>query len=161
MIDWLAEATDFVEDVGLDAKMVESVVENPQRVEMDPRTSVVGYDVKRLKRGDIEVVVGYSDPENPMILFVRLLGPAEGWSGGRGAKGGTGGAGKGPSTVTDMVKRAQALGYTVEYSTHIKLMWDGKFAMAIPRTPSDYRSLVNSWHQLLRDHKTRTENTDA
>ena len=32
MIGWLTEATDFVEDVGLDAKMVESVVENPQRV---------------------------------------------------------------------------------------------------------------------------------
>lgn len=161
MIGWLPEARDFVEDVGLDVEMIEAAVESPQRVELDPRTSAVGYDVKRLRRGDVEVVVGHSDPDNPMILFVRLLGPAQGQSGGRGSRSGGGGATKNPSTVTDLVKRAQGLGYTVEYSTHIKLMWNGKYAVALPRTPSDYRSLINSWHEVLRDHKTRTENTDA
>lgn len=160
-ITWLPEATDFVEDVGLDPEIVLAVVQNPLRTERDPRSNLVGYEIKRLRRGDIEAVVGYLDPANPAIMFVRLLDSRGGRPTGKSTKGGTGRAGDGPSNVTDLVKRAQEMGYTTEYSTHIKLMWKGSFAMAVPRTPSDYRSLTNVWHQLVRDHKTRMEESNG
>jgi hypothetical protein len=155
-LTWHQDAEDFVDDTGMDRAIIEAAARFPTSTSPDPRSATEGYPIKRLRRGDIEVVVGYREPKEPMILFVRLETPGEGRSM-RSASAGGGHGSSIPPTMTEMHRRIQALGYHLSSTTrHTKVLTrDGAPITTLPRTPSDNRSLANAWMQFQRAHQAR------
>ena len=122
---WNDEAKNFVEIYGVDTRLIVDTVRAPQAVSLDPRSAEVGYDIKRLRRGDVEVVVGYREPEYPTILYVRLATPDD-TQGPKRSHGGAKGSSL-PPTVTELHRRITTQGYSLEYgAAHIKVIDDEK-----------------------------------
>lgn len=151
-LHWHQDAEDFIERYRLDRQFVEDVVRSPQATEVDPRTQKVGYQVLRLRRGDIEVVVGYREPREPMVLFVRLLSGDN--ESPRHSVGGTKGSSI-PPTLPELRRRITMYGYTITHDArHSKVLsTEGHLIAVLPKTPSDHRSLANSWRAFMRGHE--------
>lgn len=150
---WNDEAKNFVELYGVDTRLIVDAVRAPQSISIDPRTPEVGYDIKRLRRGDVEVVVGYRDPERPMILYVRLATPDDD-QGPKRSPGGTRGSSL-PPTIAELHRRIVMAGYSLEHSAaHVKVIdREGNLLMPLPKTPSDRRAIANCWHDFLRNDR--------
>lgn len=150
---WNDEAKNFVELYNVDTRLIVDAVRAPQMISIDPRTAEVGYDIKRLRRGDVEVVVGYRDPEYPMILYVRLATPDDD-QGARRSPGGISGSSV-PPTMGELHRRITMAGYRIDHSAaHPRVMTkDGDFLMSIAKTPSDKRSLANTWRDFLKNDR--------
>jgi len=148
---WNDEAKNFVELYGVDTRLIVDAVRAPQSVSIDPRTNEVGYPIKRLRRGDVEVVVGYREPEWPTILYVRLATPDDD-QGPKRSPGGVSGSSV-PPTMGELHRRITMAGYQVQTggAAHPKVVSQtGDVLMSIPNTPSDKRSLANTWRDFVR-----------
>lgn len=151
---WNHAARSFVEDYSLDQRLVEDVVRKPDHIERDPHEAEVGYPVRRLRRGDITVVVGFREPDRPTILFVRLNHPGERVVAQRGAGTGSGSA-PAPSTLHEILRQATARGYEVRYGKHVHLHRNGKLAMSLSATPSDRNGYRQAWRDFMRIESER------
>lgn len=147
---WSDDAHDFMLIYGLDKELVLDVVRNPDREEMDPHSADVGYPIKKMRRGDIVVVVGYRDPDEPMILYVRLVNPDEPQYQKRSPRGASGSSL--PPTRAELIRRIQFQGYQIDDSgRHTKVFnRAGKLMVTISKTPGSARSIADSWHQFQR-----------
>ena len=154
---WNDEARNFVELYNVDRRLIVDAVRAPQMISTDPRSAEVGYPIKRLRRGDVEVVVGYREPEYPTILYVRLATPDDD-QGPKRSPGGTKGSSL-PPTLTELHRRITMAGYSLEHSgMHVKVLSQGgNLLMTLPKTPSDKRSLANAWHEFLRVDRAAKE----
>lgn len=150
---WHDDAKNFVQLYAVDTRLIVDAVRAPQMISLDPRTAEVGYDIKRLRRGDVEVVVGYRDPEYPMILYVRLATPDDDQGPKRSAGGASGTTV--PPTMGELHRRITMAGYSIDHSSaHPKVVArNGDTLMSLPKTPSDRRSLANTWREFIRNDR--------
>lgn len=149
-LTWLPRTRDYVELWGIDPALIEDAVADPFRMQLEPATAHRHYDLKRFRRGDLEVCVGYADPENPVITWVRIHLPHSGRGGSR--SGGAVGGKTAPTTVGDLEARIRAAGYAIVLGgkhRHV-LRGDGSLLVTLGCTPSDARSLTNAWKQFER-----------
>lgn len=150
-IGWDEEALMWAALWGLSVSAVEDCIHHPQQTAVDPRTKEIGHNVLRHRRGDVVVVVGYREPETPQVLFVTTMtGLAE-----RHVRGGNGGTGSTlPRSYRELRKRILDLGYRISVdSAHPKVRTsDGRVIMTFPGTPSDHRSLANTWRSFVKAH---------
>ena len=73
---WDLDAVSYADTFRVPYADVETVAAHPGISELDPRaTAEHGYEVRRHRRGDLLAVVGYRDPERPVILGVRVMLP--------------------------------------------------------------------------------------
>lgn len=154
---WHPAARDFADMIRLDPAIVESAARNPAVVSDDPHGLEVGYPVKRHRRGDLEVVVGFQDAAQPAILFVRQHIPNQRNRGqGDGATSGKGsGAGSSlPTSLRELRRRICAAGYKiVPGRRHDKVVTSaGDVLVTLPSTPSDHRSVPNTWRKFCQRH---------
>lgn len=151
-IHWHPNALEFAEIYHLDKRLVEDAVRSPTSEEDDPYHEGADYPVKRVKRGDLSVTVGWREPNDPMILFIHLTLPGE-QGRQRRSVGGTQGSSL-PPTIPELHRRIVALGYSITTSgPHAKVRSrEGAFIYTMPRTPSDKRSIANSWKGFERAH---------
>lgn len=147
-------ARDFLDTYGIDDAMIEGVVRHPRQIADDPHGVEVGYPVKRFRRGDIEVVVGYQDPRAPAVLFVHLHLPMDGSSGAYGGGNGPQAARTAPKTVQELHQRVEAAGYTLARAArHTRVLRpNGSLLMMVSTTPGSVRTLSKTWAQFLRLH---------
>lgn len=150
------EAEQFIETYRFPQELVEHVCKYPQEVTLDPTSADKGYHVLRMRRGDITVVVGLRDPENPLALYVYLNTPEDHTYGG-GTRKSTPGAGtkkeKAPQSLRQMLGWCAANGCTTEWSSgsgHTKVYFEGAFMGTLPTTPSDHRSFKNAYSQISK-----------
>lgn len=147
---WLEKAIDFAEFARLDYDLVEAAAMHPDVVQPDPYSRVVGYPVRRHRRGDLEAVIGYRDPDDPTIIFVRLIMPGDPRRGSIRGAGSQSGSSL-PSTLRDLRGRIVRAGYRLDPGTkHDKVRADdGTVLLTIPGTPSDHRSIPNAYRKFL------------
>ena len=165
-LEWNQEPLDFVDSYGLDVQLVEDAVRAPTAVDVDPRSAKVGHPIRRLRRGDIEVIVGYRTEDTPCVLYVRLLSVSSSSSGHGSRQPSGAGAGSGtssPPTVHELHRRITALGYYIANdSRHAKVYTQaGNLVQTMPRTPSDHRSLANAWAEFKRVHAAETKKASS
>lgn len=155
-LTWHAHALDFIDYYGIDQDMIEAVIRRPQRTHEDPSGADFGYPVLRYRRGDVEVVVGYEFPTHPMVLYIHLHLPMEPTGGGAKTPGGRGTTA--PTTVADLHARIRAQGYSITQGGKHMQVRDGHGALlcVLPSTPSDHRTMMNTWRQFLRCHALRS-----
>jgi hypothetical protein len=112
----------FKDDVsalyGVDLDMLESIVRQPERCEIDPSSGTRKYAMLKYWRGDVLAVVGFREPIVPMIVaaYVNNISLAQYLR-----KDGSGGGGsrkaQGVPTRPDLlVKRLRALGADIDWT---------------------------------------------
>lgn len=154
---WTNDARAFVEIYHMDAWMVEDVVRAPTTVELDPHSNEVGYPVRRMRRGDITVVVGFRDPEDPTILFIHLDTP-DNHTGSGGSIGGRAGAGLGvPGSVAEMLRALEGLGLQIRYGKHYQVYDGDIFVTHLASTPRDRNSVKAAWRTVNQYLDRRAE----
>lgn len=159
-VDWDQLAIKGAAQWGLTQEDVEKIVRNPQRSVLDAYSTEVGYPVVRHISGDVVVVTGYREKRSPKVLSVFTLTGPQTVAGSRRA----GGSGKSaPTSVADLMKRIKAMGYTFSAGGHPKVIDPdtGTVIYTIPGTPSDWRSLANTWKAFLRRHDRWLEEKPA
>lgn len=146
--EWLPKAIEWVEVWGCDRKLIEAAVEHPLQVTNDPKMAEVDYPVKRHRRGDLEVSVGFRDPDRPTILHIHIHLPLDRSSGsptgsGSMTKSSTGG----PKGLNQLKQMIHAAGYLPALRNgHLRVeRQDGSYLMSMGSTPSDARSVTNCW----------------
>lgn len=151
-LTWLPRTRDYVEEYGIDPALIEDAVVNPQRVQVEAPNSQRDYELKRFRRGDLEVCVGYRDREHPTITWVRMHLPKDGRGTHTGRVGGAAGGRTAPKSVGELEDRIRAAGFRpVPGGKHTRILReDGTLLMMLMCTPSDGRSLTNSWKQFER-----------
>lgn len=149
-LTWLPRTREYIELNEIDLALVEDAVANPARMQLEPATATRHYDLKRFRRGDLEVCVGYADPERPCVTWVRIHLPKYGRGGHR--SGGAVGGKTAPTSVDEIEARIKAAGYrTVPGGKHTRVVRaDGTLLATLVCTPSDARSLTNAWKQFER-----------
>ena len=149
---WYPDALSFIESYGVDPAIIEAAALHPWTVTDDPKGAEVGYPVKRLRRGDVEVVVGYRDEDEPAILYVRLHTPDDPTSGGRGSIKPQGRGSKIPTTLRGLKAEILQAGYSIELGGRHDLVRrpDGSVCMTLPITPSSPTSIPNAYQNFLR-----------
>lgn len=148
---WAGDALDFAETVGLLVEDVESVVKDRRSSqEVDPRTAEVGYPVRRFRRGDVTVVVGYRDSE-PTILFVHVHGRSHKHLAVRRADG-RANASRAPKTWMQLRSRVVASGLRIEVRSRHESVLDeeSRIVGSITERAGDPRALQNAWKQIER-----------
>jgi hypothetical protein len=138
---WHTDAREYARSYGLTIEDVETIVESKTNPQMDPRTHEVGHLIVRYRAGDVIVVVGYRDPDKPVVMSVQVDHHHETPAGSRAP----GGAGKtGPRTMNELKKKILAAGYKIELGgSHYRVLHKdtGEYLMSLPVTPSDHRSV--------------------
>jgi hypothetical protein len=160
-LSWHPAVVDFVEDIGLDRQLVLDAVREPERVGDD--VTRLGMAAKTFQRGDLFVAVGvdgYAEGRDAVIIHVKLLSDrADKHRGGTGGGGSTG-TSSGPTTPRALRQAAVALGFKIEPGTRHDRIVDpisGSTVTTVPNTPSDGRSIPNTWaavKRFQRNHPT-------
>lgn len=147
-LEFLGRALDFVETYNFDRNLLRDVVRYPESREKDPHGAEVGYPIYRFRRGDITVVVGFRDLDEPHILHVWLHTPDD--DNAQGTKGGAGGpATKTPHSVSQLRGWLMKEGCRLEYKgSGQRITYDGIFVGTLHLTPSDNRGIKNSYTHL-------------
>ena len=125
---------------------------------MDPRSREVGHLIVRYRAGDVIVVVGHRDKDEPVIMSVQVDTGHTSYQGTRASGGATGSTA--PNTMRELRKRVLAEGYRIEQvGAHAKVLdkETGSFLMSLPLTPSDHRSIPNCWAQFTRLNRGNQE----
>lgn len=151
-ITWNREADSFAEEFGLSREDVIKIIMSPQRSVMDERAAEVGYPIVNHWAGDVRVTVGYRDPLVPRVLHVAVHWDDEARGGSRKSSGVSGSSL--PRSYRDLRKKIMEMGYGISPDNHPKVFdreTDEVF-YTIPGTPSDHRSISNSWKAFLRAH---------
>lgn len=142
---WHTDAREYARSYGLTPQDVELIVASKKNPQLDPRSHEVGHLIVRYRAGDVIVVVGYRDPDKPVVMSVQVDHHTETRSGSRAP----GGAGKtGPTTMSALKKRILEAGYRIEMGgSHYRVLHKetGEYLMSLPVTPSDHRSIPNAW----------------
>lgn len=148
---WHTQARDYLDMYGIDPAVVEAAIDNPTSDEPDPTSADRGYPVRRYRRGDVQVTVGYRDPREPLIMYVHLCTPGDHYIR-PGRSGGRVGGRSAPKTTQELIERVEAAGYEYDpVGRHPRIRRkDGSALVFLAGTPSDVRSLSNAWHQFLR-----------
>jgi hypothetical protein len=150
---WLPKALDWADMWCVDQEMVEAAADHPTQITDDPTAVAAGYPIKRHRRGDLEVCVGYKNPEEPTIIYVRMHLPLDGSSGSP-----TGGgavkkaAAKAPNGLRQFKDWVHDAGYRTKLQnghTHV-LRPDGSLLMTTSSTPGDKMTVTAAWQKFLR-----------
>ena len=150
-VEWQEDALDWAATWGLKTSDVEDVIKQPYDMAVDPRSGEAGHEIMRYRRGDVIVVAGLRNPKIPVVLYVTTVTGIEAKKKAGGRSGSTA-----PRTFTDMRRRIEKLGYTIEVLNQGQLgvfNENGHKVYVMPSTPSEYRSLLNSWMGFLRAHR--------
>lgn len=152
LVGWDRQAIKSAEHWGLSKEDVESVVRNPQRSIFEAYSNVVGHPVIKHISGDVVVITGYRDKREPRVLSVFTKTGTH-----TRAKNdpGRGVSKSAPHSVGDLMKRIKEMGYIFSAGGHPKVMDSdtGTVIYTIPGTPSDWRSIANTWKAFLRRHE--------
>jgi hypothetical protein len=146
VMKWLPSARDYCREWGVSEDVVNAALAFPQSVHDDVTNQ--GHAAKVYRRGDIEVAVGMAF-EEPAILHVRVITG----SSGRSSRGGPVSSGSAPTTVRGMKKYAVEAGLKIRAGTRHDQVIDpvtGSVITTIPSTPSDVRSLLNTYADIRR-----------
>lgn len=152
-ITWDKDADSFAEDFGLSREDVIKIIMNPSRSTLDARSSVVGHPIVNHWAGDVRVTVGYRDPSTPHVLHVTVHWDDDRPTGGTHKVTGLSGSSL-PRSTRELRKRILNMGYGITPDNHPKVFdreTDEVF-YTIPGTPSDVRSIPNTWKAFLRAH---------
>lgn len=152
---WYEKAVDAADLMGLDIAEVETIVRNPQHVELDPTSAVREWHTERRRSGDVRVVVTYPPERKPMIWGVYVTSPDLQGSADRQRKGSVSGAtgqSNVPTTLREMKRRLITAGLKIESGRTGDRVLDsnGNFVFLLHKTPSEFRSLANMWAQVRR-----------
>lgn len=150
---WDDRAKDWLDTWGLTQADAESIILADTKPTLDPHSGEAGHPIVRFRRGDVTVIVGLREKERPKVLSVFIHIP--GWDTNKGT--GNPGTGAGTSLPTSNKQLRRWIidfGYRIEASAHDRVLdkTTGKFVMALPNTPSDSRSLANTWRSFLKAH---------
>lgn len=155
-ITWHDDAVAYAEMYGLAKEDCELILTSKSNPTLDTRSHEVGHLIVRYRSGDVVVVVGHRDKDEPVIMSVWVDTKTGHRSGSQ--KGGGAGSTM-PTTMRELKKRIMAAGYRLEYGgSHMKV-YDketGAYLLSLPITPSDHRSIPNAWSLFLRK-KTANE----
>lgn len=149
-ISWHDDAVSFAATFGLEPEDCEKILINRSSPQMDPRSAEVGHLIVRYRAGDVIVVVGHRDPEHPVIMSVMV---DTGYEGNSGSKKATGLSGSTlPTSMKQLTKRILNDGFNVVHGgSHMRVEdTEGELIATLPRTPSDHRSIPNSWKAYQR-----------
>lgn len=151
-LTWHPAVLDFVNDIGLDQELVLDVLRKPERVGDD--VTRLGMAAKTFQRGDLFVAVGvdgYERGRPASIIHVKLLSDRADRH--RSSGGGATGTSSGPATPRALRQAVVALGFRIEAGTRHDKVIDPKTGLVvttIPSTPSDGRSIPNTWAAVRR-----------
>lgn len=149
---FLPRAQEFLDTYDFPEDLVRSVVMNPEQIERDPYSLEVGYPVIRMRRGDITAVVGVQDPNNPSVLYIYLHIPEDGVQR-SGTKKGTAGSHKAKAPTSTRQLRSWLIenGCRLEPGgRHSSAYYEDVYVGPVSNTPSEYRSVLNSYHDLKK-----------
>lgn len=113
---YLPRAQDFLDTYDFPTDLVEAVVRNPTTRELDPYTHEVGYTVVRCKRGDITVVLGLQNLDEPAVLYIYLHTPDEDEHQQSGARAPAGAGTQAPKSQKALLSWLQSEGCTLRYN---------------------------------------------
>ena len=150
-VEWAPQALRAAESWGLSREDVDKIVRNPQRTIYDAYSNVVGHPVVQHISGDVVVITGYREKREPRVLSVYTKTGSHT----RAKHGpGTGSGRSSPATMGELMKRIKEMGYSFSAGGHPKVIDPdtGTVIYTIPGTPSDWRSLTNTWKAFLKRH---------
>lgn len=155
-------ALDFIEETRFDQDLIIDVVRHPTESYRDPKSMEVGYNIYRFRRGDITVVVGFRDMENPKIIYIYLHDPEEHRKTAKGSRTGAGSGSKTPTTMNGLQTWLRNQGCVLSWEHKSGVMtvtWRGIYVGNLHSTPSGgNRSLKNMYHRLSRNlQRVKTE----
>jgi hypothetical protein len=146
---YLDRAQDFLDYYSFPKDLVEDVLRHPHRAEKDPTSMGSGYLIVRLIRGDITVVMGLRDPENPTVIYVYLNHPGDNVVN---RKAGQGPGSKLPSSLRELRTWALAAGCKFEMggTGHTKVFYKDQLIGTLPNTPSGGKRSIENAYSALR-----------
>ena len=148
-VSWLPEAVHYAESFGLSQEDCEKILLQRSKPTMDPRTAETGHLIVRYRAGDVVVVVGHRDKHHPVIMSVWVETGNASRSGSRKQ---TGSGSSLPTTMKQLQRRILDDGFKIKHGgSHLRVeSEDGELVATLPSTPSDHRSIPNSWTAYLR-----------
>lgn len=152
-IHWHDDALAYAEMYGLTKEDCEAILINKSRPKLDARTHEVGHLIVRYRAGDVVVVVGHRELDEPVIMSVWVDDHNRDKASRRAGGGPADDAA--PKSMKDLTRRIKALGYHLDHrGKHIKVLDPdtGNLVATLPSTPSDWRSIPNSWALFRRKH---------
>lgn len=144
-IHWHEDALAYAEEFGLTREDCEKIMLAKSNPTLDSRSHEVGHLIVRYRAGDVVVVVGHRDLEDPVIMSVWVDTHQE--TKGGGTKPGGSGSSL-PKTQKELIKRILGHGFKIKHDNrgHLKVVDEnGVFVYSLPSTPSEYRSIANAW----------------
>lgn len=148
-LTWLPRAEGFVELNHMDRNLVLAAAKFPQQVVPDPLNNPERWYAERRRRGDITAIVAYPPGQRPVIwgAYQHLPDDLP-----RHSNGGTGGGSTTPTTMRALRRRIVEQGLVIRPGGHHDRVEtpDGHLVSALPRTPSDHRTIPNVCAQLRR-----------
>ena len=153
-LEFYGAAKDFVAEYQFDEELLKDVVRHPTDRHRDERSSEVGYNIWHFRRGDITVVVGFKEIENPLILYVYLHDPEDHTRGSSGSRTSGGPATKDPTTVRALQTWLRDQGCVIGWDRKtggMTVSWKDTFVGTLHMTPhTQGASLKNSFHHFRR-----------
>lgn len=153
-ITWLPGVKDYAAMWGMSPEDVEQIINAKGRCSIDAHTADVGHLVVRYYAGDVIIIVGYRRLRHPKVMSVFIEGGMPDTS--SGSKTPSKGGSDAPTSIRALTKKILDAGYRVEHagrsSGHLRVInaETGAFLMTIPSTPSDHRTVPNTWSEFLR-----------
>jgi hypothetical protein len=146
---WLPAALAFIDEYGIPPEVVESAAARPTTIGLNEDSGRDGYLIKDHRRGDVTAIVGYRD-DQPSILYVRIHTHLD-FSRGTTDTAGSGSSNT-PKTMRGVRARIVAEGFSiVAGGSHDRVeSRDGDLICSLPTTPSERRSVANSWSDYRR-----------
>jgi hypothetical protein len=150
VFDWNEPAADYAESLGLTRHDVEMVACRPRLRAPDPSTPFREWKTERRSVGDLTVIVTLPPGRPPLIWGVYLNLPLDKKSQPRGA--GQQCGSQAPASLQALRKRIIAGGLRiVAGGRHDRVETrEGTFVAALPKTPSDHRTVPNVWQTIQR-----------
>lgn len=147
-ISWHDDALAYAKEFGMDPADVEKIVLSRALPKVDARSHEVGHLVMRYHAGDVVVVVGHREKQHPVVMSVWVETGKH-----RSGSQKPGGAGSSlPKTMKELNKRVLADGFKlVMGGSHMRVEdKDGVLIASLPTTPSEYRTIANTWKYYQR-----------
>lgn len=150
-IDWHDDALAYALEFGMTREDCEKILLSQSGAKLDPRSYEVGHLIVRYRAGDVVVVVGHREKDVPVIMSVWVDTHTE-QSRESGSKKPGGSGSKLPKTMKQLTKMVLSDGFKIQHAAgHLKVVdIEGTFICTLPSTPSEYRSIANSWHTYNR-----------